>query len=71
MTLIQHCIERLYYGFWYRLAYLLLHLPRRLIHGDSRLRQPIHWIVQQGWVFPYLYTLAERREWRRILEGDR
>ena len=71
MIRLQHCIEWLYYGLWHRLASALLRLPARLINGDSRLRQPVHWIVQQGWVFPYLYTLEERREWRRIVEAGR
>lgn len=61
MMRLHYYIEWLYYGFWYWVAWYTLDLPRWLIHGDSWLRQPFLWIVQQGWVFPYLYTPEERR----------
>lgn len=64
MLRARHVAEWLYYGFWFLCTHLLLALPRRLTRGDPWLRQPFLWIYQQGWVFAYLPTLAERKELR-------
>lgn len=61
MLRLRHCVEWLYYGFWYWVAWYTLDLPRWLIRGDAWLRQPFLWIVQTGWVFSYLPTLEERK----------
>lgn len=62
MLRLRHYADWLYYGFWHWVAWYTLELPRWLIHGDAWLRQPFLWIVQTGWVFSYLPTLAERKE---------
>ena len=62
MLRLKHCAEWLYYGFWHWVAWYTLDLPSKVIHGDAWLRQPFLWIVQTGWVFSYLPTLAERKE---------
>lgn len=62
MLRVTHCIEWLWYGFWYRCAWLILDLPKWITHDAVWLRPWALWIVQQGWVFPYLPTLAERQE---------
>ena len=62
---LNYCAEWLYYGFWHCLASAVLCLPHSVAWTQAswgwKLRQPFYWIVQQGWVFPYLYTLEERK----------
>ena len=61
MMLLKHIAEWLYYRFWYWAAMRVLDFPKWLIHGKAWLRQPFLWIVQTGWVFPYLPTLDVRK----------
>lgn len=65
MLRLKHYAEWLYYGFWYCIAWAVLCLPHAVTSKPTswgwKLRQPYYWIVQQGWIFPYLYTLDERK----------
>jgi hypothetical protein len=66
MLRLKHCAEWLYYGMWYVVAWHTLELMKRMKNGSAWNKQPFLWIVQQGWVWGDLYTLAERREMEGI-----
>ena len=65
MLRLNFYAEWLYYWFWYCAARVAVSLPRTVAWKPAswgwKMRQPYYWIVQQGWVFPYLYTLEERQ----------